>query len=154
MTVGLAALAFPPPFPPPLDPAQSNPSSPALHAALALALPGGLCHRSEPAPCLPSQAHGPPAPENIYLINGDVADRGGYAVEIYLLLFACVPPPRCPPVPCNSLPLPAAAPPHRRTTGLADASPAERRIDVARPPARWQLHARLPWLRADQPWQP
>ena len=37
--------------------------------------------------CWILKAHGPPARGNIYLINGDVADRGGYAVEIYLLIF-------------------------------------------------------------------
>jgi protein phosphatase len=37
--------------------------------------------------CWILKAHGPPGPGNVYLINGDVADRGAYAVEIYLLLF-------------------------------------------------------------------
>ena len=37
--------------------------------------------------CWILKAHGPPSAGNVYLINGDVADRGGYAVEIYLLLF-------------------------------------------------------------------
>ena len=40
--------------------------------------------------CWILKAHGPPAPGNIYLINGDVADRGPFAVEIYLILFGCV----------------------------------------------------------------
>ena len=31
--------------------------------------------------------HGLPSPANWYLFNGDVADRGAYACEIYLLLF-------------------------------------------------------------------
>ncbi|KAL1527253.1 hypothetical protein AB1Y20_015929 [Prymnesium parvum] len=33
------------------------------------------------------RAHGRPALDNIYLINGDVADRGTYAVEIFCLIF-------------------------------------------------------------------
>eukprot|EP01071_Lankesteria_metandrocarpae_P008624 Lankesteria_metandrocarpae@DN5006_c0_g1_i3.p1 len=31
---------------------------------------------------------GPPSPINIYLFNGDIADRGVHAVEIFMLLFA------------------------------------------------------------------
>lgn len=37
--------------------------------------------------CWILKAHGPPAPGNVYLVNGDIADRGGYACEIYLLLL-------------------------------------------------------------------
>jgi len=37
--------------------------------------------------CWILKAHGAPAPGNIYLVNGDIADRGPNAVEIYLLLF-------------------------------------------------------------------
>ena len=37
--------------------------------------------------CWMLKAHGPPAPGNVYLVNGDIADRGGFATEIYLLLF-------------------------------------------------------------------
>ena len=37
--------------------------------------------------CWILKAHGPPSAGNVYLVNGDVADRGGYAVEIYLLLL-------------------------------------------------------------------
>jgi len=33
-------------------------------------------------------AHGPPTARNVYLFNGDIADRGSNAVEIYLMLFA------------------------------------------------------------------
>eukprot|EP00820_Chromera_velia_P018452 Cvel_27500.t1-p1 / transcript=Cvel_27500.t1 / gene=Cvel_27500 / organism=Chromera_velia_CCMP2878 / gene_product=Serine/threonine-protein phosphatase T, putative / transcript_product=Serine/threonine-protein phosphatase T, putative / location=Cvel_scaffold3440:12150-15821(+) / protein_length=372 / sequence_SO=supercontig / SO=protein_coding / is_pseudo=false len=31
---------------------------------------------------------GPPGPNNVYLFNGDIADRGRYSVEIFLLLLA------------------------------------------------------------------
>jgi len=37
--------------------------------------------------CWILKAHGPPAPGNVYLVNGDIADRGPNAVEIYLILF-------------------------------------------------------------------
>ena len=33
------------------------------------------------------RAHGPPASDNIYLINGAVADRGQHAVEILCVIF-------------------------------------------------------------------
>ena len=34
------------------------------------------------------RSHGPPNAENVYVINGDVADRGRHAVEIFLLIFS------------------------------------------------------------------
>ena len=34
------------------------------------------------------RSHGPPNGENVYVINGDVADRGRHAVEIFLLIFS------------------------------------------------------------------
>ena len=39
--------------------------------------------------------HGTPAPGNAYLFNGDIADRGKYAVEIFMLLlvYKLAPPP-------------------------------------------------------------
>ena len=38
--------------------------------------------------CWLLRSHGPPTLENVYLINGDVADRGAHAVEIFLLIIA------------------------------------------------------------------
>lgn len=37
--------------------------------------------------CWILRSHGHPAPENVYLVNGDVADRGRNAVEILLIIF-------------------------------------------------------------------
>jgi hypothetical protein len=70
------------------------------HAAVLRMLPlTPSAHSSRQTPDVPrTQAHGPPAPGNVYLVNGDIADRGPNAVEIYLILFGymltC---PGCPP---------------------------------------------------------
>ena len=40
--------------------------------------------------CWLLRSHGPPSAENLYVVNGDVADRGQHAVEILLLIFGCI----------------------------------------------------------------
>ena len=70
------------------------------HAAVLRMLPRTpAAHSSRLTPHVPrTQAHGPPAPGNVYLVNGDIADRGPNAVEIYLILFGYMHAhPGCPP---------------------------------------------------------
>ena len=70
------------------------------HAAVLRMLPRTpAAHSSRLTPHVPrTQAHGPPATGNVYLVNGDIADRGPNAVEIYLILFGYMHAhPGCPP---------------------------------------------------------